>query len=66
MTTAARAPGSPAPAEVRAARARLGLTQTQAAAIIGYSKRGWQDIEGGTRAMRPAAWELFQLKTKGE
>jgi DNA-binding XRE family transcriptional regulator len=42
------------------------LTQQQAAAIIGYSKRGWQDIEGGARSMRPSAWELFQLKTKGE
>jgi DNA-binding XRE family transcriptional regulator len=66
MTTAARTPSSPTPAEVKAARVALGLTQTQAAAIIGYSKRGWQGIEAGDRAMRPSAWELFQLKTKGE
>lgn len=54
---------SPAPDAVKAARAAVGLTQTQAAALIYCTLRGWQDWEGGQRAMHPAFFELFLLKT---
>ena len=57
------APASPAPEAIKAARAAAGLTQTQAAALIYCTLRGWQDWEGGKRAMHPACFELF-LKIK--
>jgi DNA-binding transcriptional regulator YiaG len=58
----------PTPDEVRAARERAGLTQTQAAALVHTSLRAWQqwEAEAGTeghRAMHPAFWELFTIKT---
>lgn len=58
MTT----PESPAPDAIRAARAATGLTQTQAAALIYCTLRGWQDWEAGKRTMHPAFFELFLLK----
>lgn len=54
---------SPTPAQVRAARAEAGLTQTEAAALIHCTLRGWQEWEAGNRHMHPAMWELFRLKT---
>lgn len=53
---------NPTPEEIRAARQRAGLTQTQAAALIHCTLRGWQDWEGGQRRMHPAFWELFRLR----
>ena len=44
-------PASPSPEQIKAARAAAGLTQTQAAAMIYCTLRGWQDWEGGKRAM---------------
>ena len=58
------APASPAPEAIKAARAAAGLTQTQAAALIYCTLRGWQEWEGGKRAMHPAFFELFLHKTK--
>lgn len=55
-------PENPAPDAIRAARAAAGLTQTQAAALIYCTLRGWQDWEAGKRAMHPAFFELFLLK----
>jgi len=55
---------SPTPDAIRAARAATGLTQTQAAALIYCTLRGWQDWEAGKRAMHPAFFELFLLKTQ--
>lgn len=55
---------SPTPPEVREARQRLGLTQTEAGAVIYASLRTWQDWEAGLRRMHPAFWDLFQRKTK--
>lgn len=57
-------PASPSPEQIKAARAAAGLTQTQAAAMIYCTLRGWQDWEGGKRAMHPAFFELFLHKTK--
>ena len=57
-------PTSPTPDAIRAARAAAGLTQTQAAALIYCTLRGWQDWEAGKRAIHPAFFELFLLKLK--
>lgn len=57
-------PNNPTPEAIRAARRAAGLTQTQAAALIYCTLRGWQDWEGGKRAMHPAFFELFSLKAK--
>ena len=51
-------------AHARAARTAAGLTQTQAAALIYCTLRGWQDWEAGKRAMHQAFFELFLLKLK--
>lgn len=56
----------PSPSAIKEARHRAGLTQEQAGAVVGTSRRGWQNWENGTRSMPAAKWELFQLKTKGE
>jgi DNA (cytosine-5)-methyltransferase 1 len=47
------------PEEVKAARKRAGLTQTQAAALIGYTKRAWQQWEKGMPRMRRALFQAF-------
>lgn len=50
---------SPIPAQIRAARERMGLTHAQAAALIGYRARSWYHWEQGTRTMRPVVWRSF-------
>lgn len=54
---------SPNPKQIKAARKRLGLTQTQAGAIVGVTLRAWQYWETGNRKMDRAKWELFLIKT---
>lgn len=61
-----RTPGTarnPKPAEIRAARERAGLTQTEAGTLIHASLRAWQQWESDERRMHPAMFELFQLKS---
>lgn len=60
---------TPTPEEVRNARIGAGLTQSQAAAIIGTCLNSWQRYEGrggdrGNRTIPPAKWELFLMKTR--
>lgn len=55
----------PAPAQIRAAREELDLTQAQAAGLLYRTARNWQQWELGERKMDLALWELFQLKTAG-
>jgi putative transcriptional regulator len=56
-------PGTnPRPEQIRAAREAAGLTQTEAAALIYCTLRGWQDWEGGQRPMHPAFWEYWQIQ----
>jgi putative transcriptional regulator len=50
---------APQPEQIRAAREQAGLTQAQAAALIGYTMRAWQEWEAGNRGMRRALLELF-------
>lgn len=53
----------PTPADVKSARAAVGLTQTQAAALIYKKLLAWQRYESGNRSMDVALYELFLLKT---
>lgn len=55
---------SPAPAVLKEARERAGLTQTAAAAVVHTTCRTWQQWEAGDRRMHPAFWELFLIKVK--
>lgn len=57
---------SPTPDEVKDLRARLNLTQAQCAEVISVIPLTWQRYEYGDRAMSPASWELFKLKTVGK
>ena len=54
----------PSPATIRAARKAAGMTQEQAANVIGATRRAWQEWEAGRRNMPGAKWELFLLKTQ--
>ena len=57
---------SPAPSEILAARKAAGLTQTQAATLVGVTLRAWQSWEAGQREMPARAGELFQIKTSSK
>jgi len=57
----------PALSEIKAARNAAGLTQTQAGALVGVSKRTWVAWESDEnkpshRNMPYAKWELFLFK----
>lgn len=54
------------PEEIRAVREKAGLTQEDAAALIGYTRRAWQDWEAGKRGMRKALFELFVERVRGK
>jgi hypothetical protein len=58
----------PLPTQIRVAREAAGLTQGQAAALIGRSARWWRAIETVSaehpRTMDPLVWELWQLLAK--
>ncbi len=58
----------PSPTDIREARHRAGLTQSQAAALVGVKVRVWryweqEDDTKGTRHMPQSAWELFLIKS---
>lgn len=48
---------------IAVARLRSGLTQAQAAAIVGVSRRTWQRWEAGDTRMPVAASQLFEIKS---
>ena len=54
--------GQPHPSDILEARKRLGITQTEAAAMLHTTCRVWQQWEAGKRKMHPAFWELFRIK----
>jgi DNA-binding transcriptional regulator YiaG len=61
---------SPPPDEIRAAREAAGLSCAQAAELVHCTRRAWYlweavDNASSRRAMHPAVWELFRLKTCG-
>jgi len=61
--SAARVEDAPPPTAVSAARARAGLTQADAGALVHTTARVWRQWEAGDRRMHPAFFELFRLKT---
>jgi putative transcriptional regulator len=54
----------PTKGEVRAARNAAGLTQAEAAALVGFTARAWQAWELGQNSMRPAILRNFEALTK--
>lgn len=54
--------GHPKPDVIRSGREAVGLTQTEAAAIIFCNLRSWQQWEAGERRMHPAFWQLWKMK----
>ncbi len=53
---------SPSVEEIKNARSRSGLTQTEAAALVQSDLRRWQTWEAGTARMHPGLFELFNMK----
>ncbi len=51
------------PADLVAYRAAAGLTQAQAAMLVGRTRRNWKQWEWGERPINPAIVELFLYKT---
>lgn len=49
-------------ADIKEARKKAGLTQTQAAHLIHSTLRTWQDWEAGKAKMHAGLWELFLRK----
>ena len=57
---------NPKPSEIREAREKAGLTQTEAAQLIHGTLRAWQDWETDgdqNRRMHLGLFELFLIKT---
>lgn len=55
---------APVPSKIKDSRKSAGLTQEQAARLIGATRRAWQEWEAGRRNMPGAKWELFLRKSK--
>ncbi|OUI99541.1 helix-turn-helix domain-containing protein [Acetobacter cibinongensis] len=53
----------PTPQQIKDARNAAGLTQQAAANLLYVQKLAWARWEAGSRAMHPAFYELFRLKT---
>ncbi len=53
----------PSSVEVVQARAKAGLTQTEAGKVVAITLRSWQMYEAGDRNMPDNTFELFLLKT---
>jgi transcriptional regulator with XRE-family HTH domain len=49
-------------AVIRAAREAAGLTQAQAAALIGRGWRVWAAYEAGTREIDPILWQVWRIR----
>ena len=54
---------APTPEDITAARSAAGLSKTDAGALVHTNYRAWQRWETGERAMHPAFFELFLIKT---
>jgi len=55
---------TPTPAQIRKARLAADLTQRQAAALIGYSLRMWEEWEAGRYPMRAVLWQAWNDSVK--
>ena len=49
----------PSPADVTTARLSLGLTQGEAAELLGADRVSWARYEGGTRTMSAVEWRYW-------
>lgn len=49
----------PKPDEIRAARTQAGLTQTEAAALLGVTRVHWARYEAGTRNLSASQWKYW-------
>ena len=57
----------PTPAQILEARQRAGLSQSQAAELVGLgSAHRWSEYERGIVAISPQTWRLFRLLTRQE
>jgi len=54
----------PTPDQIRRARLTANLTQRQAAELIGYSFRMWEEWEAGRYPMRAVLWQAWQRMVK--
>lgn len=54
----------PTPKQIEKARLTAGLTQRQAADLINYSERAWQEWEAGRRRMRQSTFDIFLQRSK--
>lgn len=54
---------TPSPEALRAQRTRAGLTQSQAAKLLGVSRRSIAGWETGERPMPRPLWTLFLMLT---
>ena len=50
---------NPTPLQIKQSRMEAGLTQTQAADLVGAALRTWQHWENGDRAMTQKRFDLF-------
>lgn len=55
---------NPSKEDVKKARLNAGLTQTEAANIVGYKLRAWQLWESGDVLMRKAIYDYFLIASK--
>ena len=55
---------NPKPNEIKEARRNAGLTQKNAASLIGYHLRAWQMWEKGDRVMRRLLFDVWLQKLK--
>ena len=53
---------TPTPQEIRDWRISRGLTQTEAAALVGTGYRTWHQWEAGKRKMKACVFELARIK----
>jgi len=57
-------PPDPTPDAILAARTEAGITQAEAAALVGLAdRRGWWRVESGAAPLQPAMWAMFLLAT---
>jgi len=54
------------PEQIKDARAKAGLSQEQAARVVGCSKMTWWKWEKGMHTMRPALFRMFCLHCFGK
>jgi DNA-binding XRE family transcriptional regulator len=52
----------PTPDQIKTARNDYGLTQAEAAWVMGVDQQTWQSWESGRAPMRPGFWDYWRVK----